>query len=235
MRRKDHQLLYGEEGRRRVGKKGRRSDRRPRARHVLAKSGRWLFLFVPLGQNWLCVNQRRSRRTTGKNGDDGKVAAAGNPSEREQMEWFLLRLLLQQSGLCVSAAAGGPQKRTEAMEMLQQELQVDGGRWAEEIPQRWKRPKGEDRTEMKKDAKLLRCTLLNGSAWVVPPKQAPRGAGVLPSPSPSAPSGVMSSEDFSKCEKLVSPLKKESPQIVSRCFGKKCNPRKVAETGGWSC
>ena len=38
-------------------------------------------------------------------------------------------------------------------------------RWAEEISQRWKQPKGEDRSEMKKDAKLLRCTLLNGSAW----------------------------------------------------------------------
>ena len=29
--------------------------------------------------------QRRSRSITGKNGDDGKVAAAGSPSEREQM------------------------------------------------------------------------------------------------------------------------------------------------------
>ena len=31
------------------------------------------------------------------------------------------------------------------------------GSWVEEIPQRWKQPKGEDR--MKKEAKLLRCTL----------------------------------------------------------------------------
>ena len=29
--------------------------------------------------------QRRSRRITGKSGDDGKMAAAGSPSEREQM------------------------------------------------------------------------------------------------------------------------------------------------------
>ena len=28
----------------------------------------------------------------------------------------------------------------------------------------WKQPKGEDRACMKKDAKLLRCALLNGSA-----------------------------------------------------------------------
>ena len=42
---------------------------------------------------------------------------------------------------------------------------VQGGRWAEEIPQRWRQPKGEDRTEMNKEAKLLRCTLQHGSAW----------------------------------------------------------------------
>ena len=33
------------------------------------------------------------------------------------------------------------------------------------MPQRWRQPQGEDRTEMKKEAKLLRCTLLDGSAW----------------------------------------------------------------------
>ena len=66
--------------------------------------------------------------------------------------------------LCVSAAAEGPQRRTEAMVRMQQEVQVKGGRWADEIPQRWRQPKGEDRTEMMKEAKLLRCTLLDGSA-----------------------------------------------------------------------
>ena len=37
-------------------------------------------------------------------------------------------------------------------------------RW-QEIAQRWKKPKGEDRADMKKEAKLLKCTLLSGSAW----------------------------------------------------------------------
>ena len=73
--------------------------------------------------------------------------------------WLFLLLLLGQSWLCVNAAAEGPQRRTE------QDVQEKGGRWAEEIPQRRRQPKGEDRTEMKKEAKLLRCTLLNGSAW----------------------------------------------------------------------
>ena len=34
-----------------------------------------------------------------------------------------------------------------------------------EAPKRWKKPKGEDRTGMKKEARRLRCTLLDGSAW----------------------------------------------------------------------
>ena len=39
----------------------------------------------------------------------------------------------------------------------QQRFQAKEGRWVEEIPQRWKQPKGEDR--MKKEAKQLRSTL----------------------------------------------------------------------------
>ena len=101
-------------------KECRKRDRRPRARQVLEKSGRWLFLFLLLGLNWLCVN----------------------------------------------AAAEGSQKRTEMMDRgQQQEVQVKEWRCAEEIPQRWKQPTGEERTAMKQEAKLLRCTLLNGSAW----------------------------------------------------------------------
>ena len=49
--------------------------------------------------------------------------------------------------------------------MQQQEVQMKETRWVDEIPQRWKQPKGENRTEIKKEAKRLRCTLLNGSAW----------------------------------------------------------------------
>ena len=35
----------------------------------------------------------------------------------------------------------------------------------EKIPRKWKRPKGDDRTEMRKEVKRLKCTLPNGSAW----------------------------------------------------------------------
>ena len=34
-----------------------------------------------------------------------------------------------------------------------------------ETSQGWRQLKGEDRTEMKKEARRLICTLLNGSAW----------------------------------------------------------------------
>ena len=88
-------------------KERRKREGRPKARQTLGKFGRWLFLLLLQGQNWLCV----------------------------------------------SAAAEGPQKRREAMVRMQQEVQVKGGRWAEEIPQRWRQPKGEDWTEMKKEAK----------------------------------------------------------------------------------
>ena len=78
--------------------------------------------------------------------------------------WLFLLLLLGQNWPCVNAAAEGLHKRREMMESLQhQEVQVKESRRAEEIPQKWKQPKGEDRTEMKKEAKLLRCT--SGSAW----------------------------------------------------------------------
>ena len=49
--------------------------------------------------------------------------------------------------------------------MQQKDVQVKENRRAEEIRQRWRQPKGGDMTEMKKDGKVLRCTLLNRSAW----------------------------------------------------------------------
>ena len=75
-------------------------------------------------------------------------------------------VLMAQSWVCVNAAAQGLQKRTEMVERWQhQDVQVKESSWAEDISQRWKQPKGEDRSKMKKEAQLLRCTLLNGSAW----------------------------------------------------------------------
>ena len=68
-------------------------------------------------------------------------------------KWLFSLLLLVQNWLCVSAAAEGPKKRTEAMVRMQQEVQVKEGRWAGEIPQRWRQLKGEEWTE-KKEARV---------------------------------------------------------------------------------
>ena len=65
-------------------KKGRKSDKSPRTRQFLVKSGRWLFLLMLLVTE-LAVCQRCSRRIGKKNGDNGKVAATLSSSEREQM------------------------------------------------------------------------------------------------------------------------------------------------------
>ena len=61
----------------------------------------------------------------------------------------------------------------------QQEVQVKESRCAEEIPQRWNQPKGEDRTEMKKQEKRLGCTLPNGSAWSTERKYMRRYKGTF--------------------------------------------------------
>ena len=78
VQRKDRKIPYGREGKEEeVEKKGRKSNRRPRARQTLEKSGRWLFLFLLFGRNWLCVDaaaeglQRRTEMTE-------KVVAAGS-------------------------------------------------------------------------------------------------------------------------------------------------------------
>ena len=72
--------------------------------------------------------------------------------------------VIGQNWLCVNAAAEGWQRRTEMMErMQQQEVQVKESRWMEETPQRWRQPKGADRTEMRKEEKRLKCTLIK---WV---------------------------------------------------------------------
>ena len=102
-----------------VGKKVTKSDRRPRARQILGKSGRWLFLLE----------------------------------------------LVVQSRLCVNAAAEGLQERADTMERWQQqEVQVPESRWAEEVPPRWKQPKGEDRTEKKK--KRVKAAEVHLAKWI---------------------------------------------------------------------
>ena len=68
---------------------------------------------------------------------------------------------------CVGActASEEPQSSKEAMTRMQQVMQIKESSWEEVAPTRRRQPRGEDRTEMKKEARMVRCTLLNGSAW----------------------------------------------------------------------
>ena len=67
----------------------------------------------------------------------------------------------------VNPAAEGLQKRTEMMDKWQhEEVQVKESGWAEEVSQRWKQPKGENRTEMKTEAKLLRFFEVLLAKWI---------------------------------------------------------------------
>ena len=69
------------------------------------------------------------------------------------------------------------EEQKEAVMRMQHEVQIKESRWTEAVPEKWKQPKGEDRTGMKKEARLLRCTLLNGSAWSTEKKYLTRYKG----------------------------------------------------------
>ena len=92
--------------------------------------------------------------------------------------WLFLLLTLMQNWFCVDAAAGRlePKGRAEVPEIMCVSDAVEGtfvdldGRSLQEEqkgkhPRKWKRSKGVDWTETRKEEKRLRCTLLNGSAW----------------------------------------------------------------------
>ena len=77
-----------------------------------------------------------------------------------------LLCLLGQSMLCVNAAvAEGSRRGTAVVLRMRGEMQFKEERQAKSVSYRWKQPKVEDRVNMKKEPTLLRCTLVNGSAW----------------------------------------------------------------------
>ena len=96
------------------------------------------------------------------NGKEEKKKKKGRKSDKHPRtrqvlgSLLFLLVLLAQNWLCVKAAAEGLQKRTEIMEWRQhQRFQATECRWAEELPQWWKQPKGEDRSKMKRRGKAV--------------------------------------------------------------------------------
>ena len=104
--------------------------------------------------------------------------------------WLFHLLILMQNWFCVDAAAGRLQPKGEAKvpEVIIVSDAVEGtfvdldGRSLHEEqkgkqPRKWKRLKGVDWTEMRKEEKRLKCTLLNGSAWSTEKKYMRRYKG----------------------------------------------------------
>ena len=92
--------------------------------------------------------------------------------------WLFLLLILMQSWLRVDAAAERLKPKGEGTF-----ADLDGKSLREEQKDKhyreWKRSKGADWTEMRKEEKRLRCTLLNGSAWSTEKKYVRRYKGTF--------------------------------------------------------
>ena len=75
----------------------------------------------------------------------------GRPQARQVLgkfgTWLVLFMVVGQNWLSASAAAEGPERRTEAVMRMQQAVQVKECRRAGEISQRWRQRKGEERSE----------------------------------------------------------------------------------------
>ena len=140
---------------------GRKIDRHPRARQALGKSGRRLLLLLLFGQNWLCVD----------------AAAEGLQRRTEMMKGMRQQEVVEEVGSGrESTWRQEPEGEAEVPKIIivlgavrGTKVDLDGKglqvKQMEKIPRKWKRPKGDDRTEMRREEKRLRCTLLSGSAW----------------------------------------------------------------------
>ena len=70
-------------------------------------------------------------------------------------------MIFGQNWLSASAATEGPQRRMR----MQQEVRIRESSLRQEAPKGGSSQEGKDRHEIKKEARELRYTLLNGSTW----------------------------------------------------------------------
>ena len=80
--------------------------------------------------------------------------------------WFFLILMTGQRLAGGNAASENAQNREGKMKVSQGESKTMESSWVQ-MSEKKKFPtrKGKNRNEMQKDSKIVRCTLLNGSAW----------------------------------------------------------------------
>ena len=91
---------------------------------------------------------------------------------------LFLSLMVAQSWLGASAAFEEAQGRSGPVTRKWQEMEVKESSWEEAFPKMRRRKGGQDRTEMQKEARRVRCTLLGGSAWSTERKHMRRYAKV---------------------------------------------------------
>ena len=79
--------------------------------------------------------------------------------------------------------AGARRRNGGARDYYRVKVDLDGKSLQEEqmgkLPRKWKRSKGTDWTEMRKEEKRFKCTLLNGSAWSTEKKYMRRYKGTF--------------------------------------------------------
>ena len=86
VQRKDCKLLFVY-----CREESRKSDRCPKAIHAFWKSGRWLFLLLLLGQNWLCIDAAAEdlQRRRGKLKGMQQPEVLEEARSREENTWRL--------------------------------------------------------------------------------------------------------------------------------------------------
>ena len=117
-----------------------------------------------------------------------------NKSPRAKQVWKMAFLSLDfDAELVVYRVAAGrlePEGKAEVQKITivsdavgGTKVDLDGRSFQEERmgkpPRKWKRSKGADWTEMRKEEKKLKCTLLNGSAWSTEKKYMRRYTGTF--------------------------------------------------------
>ena len=89
--------------------------------------------------------------------------------------------MLQQGGWCQKEEAEVQKIIVVSDAVRGTKVDLDGKgfqeKQMEELPGKWKPPKGADWTEMRKEETWLKCTLLNGSAWSTEKKYMRRYRG----------------------------------------------------------
>ena len=92
--------------------------------------------------------------------------------------WFFLLIVIGQSVMGVNAASENAPK-SEQMIGMQGGTEVNESSWGQTCQRRSRQEESEDRKEMQKESRMVKCTLLNGSVWNTKKKYMRRYMGTF--------------------------------------------------------